>query len=264
VADSGRYSAENMPQLNQGGVRWGSRVPEISTAAQAIVQDRLELAGSPAAQEPSDGRRVRPRARGTGGVGSCRTCRTAQHAGSSYGPRKGRSGRAPRCSVALQRQAASEQTAWETRLGHLGHQTFACQPDAEAALAKTCPRLPAWFTVQAPVSAHPTYAARGRPRQDAVPTAAVWQIAVWQIAVWQIAVWQIAVWQIAVWQIAATRTRDPVAWERAGLCRAAFMSGTNLLDQQTWPDAAVIALSREQRVAERGFAFLKDPLFLAP
>ncbi len=39
--------------------------------------------------------------------------------------------------------------------------------------------------------------------------------------------------------------------------------GTNLLDVAAWPDAAVIALYREQSVAERGFAFLKDPLFLA-
>ena len=41
------------------------------------------------------------------------------------------------------------------------------------------------------------------------------------------------------------------------------MVSTNLLDVVAWPDEAVIALYREQTVAERGFAFLKDPLFLA-
>jgi transposase len=41
VADSGLYSAENMARLNQAGVQWVSRVPETSTAAQAIVQERL-------------------------------------------------------------------------------------------------------------------------------------------------------------------------------------------------------------------------------
>jgi transposase len=47
------------------------------------------------------------------------------------------------------------------------------------------------------------------------------------------------------------------------LRRAAFVVGTNLLDAVAWPDEAVIALYREQTVAERGFAFLKDALFLA-
>jgi transposase len=41
------------------------------------------------------------------------------------------------------------------------------------------------------------------------------------------------------------------------------MVGTNLRDVAAWPDEAVIDLYREQSVVERGFAFLKDPLFLA-
>jgi hypothetical protein len=41
MADSGLYSAENLIQLNAAGVRWVSRVPETSIAAQAIVQERL-------------------------------------------------------------------------------------------------------------------------------------------------------------------------------------------------------------------------------
>jgi hypothetical protein len=39
-------------------------------------------------------------------------------------------------------EADREQAAWEQRLWHPGHQTFACQPDAEAALAKARERLP--------------------------------------------------------------------------------------------------------------------------
>src|SRR5258708_12191162 len=41
VADSGLYSAENMTQLNATGVPWVTRVPEPSTPAQSLVQDRL-------------------------------------------------------------------------------------------------------------------------------------------------------------------------------------------------------------------------------
>ena len=55
----------------------------------------------------------------------------------------------------------------------------------------------------------------------------------------------------------------PEAVEAEALRRAAYLIGTNLLDEEAWPDEAVIALYHEQTVAERGFAFLKDPLFLA-
>ncbi len=64
-------------------------------------------------------------------------------------------------------------------------------------------------------------------------------------------------------EIQATLTRDPAALEREALRRAAYLVRTNLLDVEAWPDAAVIDLYREQSVVERGFAFLKDPLFLA-
>jgi transposase len=66
-----------------------------------------------------------------------------------------------------------------------------------------------------------------------------------------------------VWQIQATLTQDAAALEQEALRRAAYLLGTNLLDAEAWPDETVIALYREQSVVERGFAFLKDPLFLA-
>ncbi len=47
-----------------------------------------------------------------------------------------------RARATVQRLAERDQATWEKRLWHLGNQTFACQPDAEAALAKTCQRLP--------------------------------------------------------------------------------------------------------------------------
>jgi transposase len=231
VADSGLYSTENMTQLNQAGVRWVSRVPAVSTAAQAIVQERL-----PSQEDQEQHAAWQRTPEGTRHWWSRELPDLVQ------GPERWIVVRTQegeeRARATLQRQAEREQTTWEKRLWHLGHQTFACQPDAAAALAKTCQRLPAWFTVQSHVTSQPTYAARGRPRHDAVPTA-------------------------LVWQIQATLTRDPVALEREGLRRAAFIIGTNLLDQQAWPDEAVIALYREQSVVERGFAFLKDPLFLA-
>jgi transposase len=226
VADSSLYSTENMIQLNQAGVRWVSRVPETSTAAQAIVHEHV---ATPVAwQHSADGTRhwwSRQQSDLAQGAERWIVVRTQEGE--------------ERARATVHRQADRDQVAWEKRLWHLEHQTFACQPDAEAALARTCLRLPPWFAVQPRAVAHTSFASRGRPRKDATtPTK-------------------------QIWQIHATLTRDPAALEREVQRRAAYILGTNLLDGEAWPDEAVIALYREQSVAERGFAFLKDPLFLA-
>ena len=225
VADSGLYSAENMTQLNAAGVRWVSRVPETSTAAQAMVQERLDTPDT--WQSTADGRRhwwSRQLAELPQGAERWIVVRTQEGE--------------ERARATVQRQAERDQAAWAKRLWHLGNQTFACQPDAEAALAKTCQRRPPWLVVASRVVAQAHYPTRGRPRKEATPTK-------------------------QVWQIQATLTLDAAALEREALRRAAYLVGTNLLDVAAWPDEAVIALYREQSVAECGFAFLKDPLFLA-
>jgi transposase len=225
VADSGLYSVENMTQLNAAGVGWVSRVPQTSTAAQGMVQEHLETADS-WHSSPDGTRHWWSRMLPDLPQGPERWIVVRTQEGEE------------RARATLERQADREQTAWEKRLWHLGNRTFACQPDAEAALAATCQRLPPWFTVQSRVVAQSRYATRGRPRQAATPSS-------------------------QVWQIQATLTRDPLALQREALRRAAFIIGTNLLNVEAWPDEAVIALYREQSVVERGFAFLKDPLFLA-
>jgi len=177
----------------------------------------------------------------TGGAGSSPTGPKAASAGWWWcAPAKASTGEGEqRARATVQRQADREQVTWEKRLWHLGHQTFACQPDAEAALAKACERLPPWFGVQSQVSSRLSYPSRGRPRKDEVASAT------------------------PVYQIHATLSRDAAALEREVLRRAAYIIGTNLLDVERWPDASLIELYREQSVVEWGFAFLKDPLFLA-
>jgi len=234
VADSGLYSAENMSQLNQAGVQWVSRVPETSTAAQGIVQERLQLQ-STEQMSAADG--WYSSADGTRHWWSRRQPDLPQ------GPERWvvvrtRPGE-ERARATVQRQADREQATWEKRLWHLGNQTFACQPDAEAALAKACERLPSWFHVQSQLTSHLSYPTRGRPRKGAAASAT------------------------PVWQIQATLSRDAAALERETLRRAAYIIGTNLLDVERWPDEAVMEFYREQSVVERGFAFLEDPLFLA-
>jgi transposase len=229
VADSGLYSAENMTQLNATGVRWVSRVRETSTAAQAIVQERLDTTedGEAGWRRSADGTRhwwSRPQPDLPQGPERWIVLRTQEGE--------------ERARATVQRQAQRDQEAWENRLWQLRNQTFACAPDAKAALAKTCQRLPPWFVVTSDVVAQMSDATPGRPRTGTPPAA-------------------------QGWRIQATLTLDPAVLEREALRRAAFLVGTNLLDSGAWPDATVIALYREQTVVERGFAFLKDPLFLA-
>jgi transposase len=221
VADSGLYSGQNMTTLNTAGVLWASRVPETMTEAQAIVREE------PAAwQTNTQGTRQwwsrvvdLPQGRERWIV-----VRSAEGV--------------ERARATLQRQAARDLASWTKHLWHLGNTPFACQADAEAALAKALQRRPEWVQVQVTVQAISKQAKPGRPRKDAVPVA-------------------------HVWRMDSTVTLDPVALEAEALRRAAYIIGTNLLDEEAWPDEAVIALYHEQTVAERGFAFLKDPLFLA-
>jgi transposase len=56
---------------------------------------------------------------------------------------------------------------------------------------------------------------------------------------------------------------DPDALEREVRRKAAFLVATNVLDAATLPDLALIQAYKAQSAVERGFAFLKDPLFLA-
>jgi transposase len=217
------YSVANMARL--GEVRWISRVPETSTEAkQAILraagadeqewqeewQEEGVLSWTPVASAPTGQRWVV--ARTTQGV--------------------------ERTRATLARQAEQSRVQWEKALWHLGAQRFACAPDAQAALAKHLTKRPEWLQVAAQVVAHPTHSRPGRPRKDAAPAG-------------------------AVWQVEAHVTLDTVALERGARRQACFLVATNVLDPDVLSDHHLIQTYLEQHSVERGFTFLKDPLFLA-
>ncbi len=134
AADSGLYSAEAVARLSVAGVRWISRVPDTSGEARAaleVADDAWHRAGelswAPVAGPPEGQRWVvvrtqagEERARGT-----------------------------------LTRQAEKTRQAWEQQLWHLGNQRFACQADAQAALAQQLKKRPEWLEVHSAVVAHP-------------------------------------------------------------------------------------------------------------
>jgi transposase len=225
VADSGLYSAANMRALQAAGVRWVSRVPETSSLAQMLVREeppvwqhsadeRLHwwsrVVHQPDDQPPTQERWLVVR--------------------SAEGEQRAR--------ATLQRQAEREQAKWEKRWWHLSNRAFACEPDAQAALAREQAQMPVWLVVQTEVVAVPKYGRVGRPRQGALPSE-------------------------QQWHVHAQLRLDAAALDREALRKAAFIVATNLLDSAALPDLDLIGAYKAQSAVERGFAFLKDPLFLA-
>ncbi len=123
-------------------------------------------------------------------------------------------------------------------LWHLGNRAFACAADAQAACARESRQAPSWLRASAHVVAVPKYGRAGRPRPQTPPPSQEWQVQV-------------------------TLTPDPAAREREALRKATFIVATTVLDEATLPDREVSATSKAQSAVARGFAFLKDPLFLA-
>ncbi len=140
--------------------------------------------------------------------------------------------------TSLQKKASKEQAVWEKRLWHLGTQSFACQLDAEAAWKKATGKLPAWLRAQMMLESEPHYGKAGRPGANAEPVHTTWKL-------------------VPSVQV------DQQALERAADQQARFLIATNELSADKLSDEALLAVYKGQGSVERGFRFLKDPLFLA-
>jgi transposase len=231
VADSGLYCEANMRALQAAGVRWVSRVPETSRVAQALMRTE-----PPSWQHSVDGQLhwwgrlvpvERPNALEPAVQPRAERWLVVRSLEGELHAR-----------AALQRQAERERAHWDKRWWHLGHRAFACEADARAALQRDRAQMPAWLVVQTDVVAVPKYGRVGRPRLDAVPIEQEWHIYA----------------HLAV---------DAAVLEHEVRPKAAFIVATNVLDPISLPDLELIGAYKGQSVVERGFAFLKDPLFLA-
>lgn len=143
-----------------------------------------------------------------------------------------------RAQQSMQRQVSKAQSAWEQMCWHLGNRRFACQADARAAAERELKEKPAWLEVHTDLVAHPQYGGKGRPRKDASPVGHQWQI--------------VATVSVNQEQVAQQAFRN-----------ACWIVGTNVLEPAVLSDQQLIATYKGQDGAERGFRFLKDPLFLA-
>jgi transposase len=143
-----------------------------------------------------------------------------------------------RAQQTMQRQVGKAQTSWEQKCWHLSKRRFACEADARTAAQRELKGKPAWLDVQTDLVAHPQHAGKGRPRKDAPPVNHQWQM-------------------VAV----VTVNQEQVRQE--AFRKACWIVGTNILELTVLADQQLIATYQGQGGAERGFRFLKDPLFLA-
>src|SRR6266568_4466391 len=143
-----------------------------------------------------------------------------------------------RAQASLQRQVTRTQASWECKCWHLAAQRFACEADARVALERELKGKPSWLEVHHDVVAHPHYAGKGRPRKEASPLTHQWQI------------------------VATVTVNQPQVDEEA-LRKACFIVGTNELESAALSDQELVTTYKDQGGVERGFRFLKDPLFLA-
>ena len=143
-----------------------------------------------------------------------------------------------RTQQTLQRQVSKAQATWEQKCWHLSHRRFAGEADARAEVERELKGKPVWLEVHTDLVTHPQYAGKGRPRKDANPTS-------------------------QQWQMVTTVTVNQEQVEQEALRKACWIVGTNVLDPAALSGQQLVTTYKDQGGAERGFRFLKDPLFLA-
>lgn len=135
----------------------------------------------------------------------------------------------------LEKRIAKQLTLATRALHQLENQRFACQPDALSAADKLSAQLPYHQLHELQVLEILQHQGRGRPRKDAVPH--------------------------KHYQISATLVskESVIAAERQRAGK--FELATNVLDEQVLSHDQILQEYKAQQSTERGFRFLKDPLF---
>ncbi len=141
-----------------------------------------------------------------------------------------------RQQATLHRRAEQDRQHWTKRLRELEERTFACEADAQTALLEAQKGVPTWLEIDLSLNASARYAGRGRPRTGVPPR--------------------------QVWTVHGTIHVVEVAIRAEAERKAKFIVATNVPATQRGAED-IVRLYKAQSGVERGFAFLKDPLFLA-
>ena len=232
VADGALYSADNLKQLTP--LRWISRVPMTVSAASSLVEDIHESAFY---ASPLDGYHI-------------------AEVGSTYGDIRQRwvvvESRQRQGSdlKALEKRLAKVTQRVQTQLERLSRQPFACKADAQQAIERFERTLKYHCIPQVTITAKPHYGTPGRPAKTATPTA-------------------------IHYHVQASLALDSDAVERQKRRAGRFILATNelsspltsttteTLDERILSPDDILGEYKAQQGIERGFRFLKDPLFFA-
>lgn len=138
----------------------------------------------------------------------------------------------------LNKECLKQSTSEFKQFNKLCQQDFACEADALKALTHFENILKMTYILDKQVNALAHYSQPGRPQRDQQPKGYHYRI------------------QGALASKCSERTRR---LER----KSCFILATNQLDEQALSDEALIKAYQDQQTVERGFRFLKDPLFMA-
>ncbi len=143
-----------------------------------------------------------------------------------------------RAQQTVQRQVSKAQSEVGTGMLASGEPALCLSGRRPRAAERELKEKPAWLDIHSELVAHPQYAGKGRPRKDARPVS-------------------------HRWQIVATVSVNQERVEQEAFRKACWIVGTNVLEPTVLSDQHLIATYKGQGSPERGFRFLKDPLFLA-
>ena len=146
--------------------------------------------------------------------------------------------RAQAAKEQMDKQVKKTRQAWEKRLWHLSTQTFGCATDAHHAWKQALKGKPSWVIATFTLKEQKQYQQRGRPHKEATPDQTLWYL--------------VPTLEVDQHEVAVLASK-----------KATFIVATNILDVQRLAHEQVISTYKEQGGVERGFRFLKDPLFLA-
>jgi transposase len=221
VADSALYSAENLQKLAETSLKWITRVPATLHEAQVVLAQ-----ADPQTMAPlTEGYRSHVVPSSYGGV--------AQRWVLLYSePRQ------PQAQRTVDKQWLKQSDREVKAFQVLCRTAFACEADAQQALAHFAHDLQATFLHDSTICPTPQYKKRGRPGRGAQPDQIVYHI------------------------VGALASR--IAARQALVDRhSCFILATNELDEVQLSALEVLTGYKGQAYAERGFRFLKDPQFLA-
>ncbi len=138
----------------------------------------------------------------------------------------------------LRRRITKQQKAIETEWHKLCRIRFSCQEDAQAALQKFSGQL-RWWLLAAQVAPITKHKRRGRPARGQLP-------------------------EVIGWQIQGDLSVDEAMVTEKAQWLGRFILATNILDEERLPNQQLLSCYKEQSSSvERGFRFLKDPMFFA-